>query len=142
MRSRPESNGLTLLEVVLSASIMAGVVALVLTGYARMASAAAAAREYGEAAELLQVKLHEIYGLADLKLLEVQGKFAETDDFETPLVDAAWHIETASLESGLARVDVIVTWRGSRGEGSVKASTLKFLPGELQGQSVKSQEQS
>jgi type II secretory pathway pseudopilin PulG len=134
-RRRARSNGLTLLEVVLSASIMAGVVALVLTGYARMASAALAARERSEAAALLEIKLHEIYALSDLTLLELQGDFADVEDFGTPLADAAWQIEVTSIESGLSRVDVTVTWRGGRGEDAVKASTLKFLPSELQAQS-------
>jgi hypothetical protein len=100
-----------------------------------MASAAVAARERSEAAALLEMKLHEVYALSDLTLLELQGDFADVEDFDTPLADAAWHIEIAAIESGLSRVDVTVTWLGPRGDDSVKASTLKFLPSELQAQS-------
>lgn len=126
---------MTLLEVVLAASIMASVVALVLTGYARMAAAAGVAREHREASELLELKLQEVYGSDDLSTLATQGKFADVTDLETPLPDAAWQIDTVSRKTGLSELKVTVLWQSVRGEESVSASTLKFVPSEITGQS-------
>jgi type II secretory pathway pseudopilin PulG len=126
---------MTLLEVVLAASIMGGAVVLILTGYSRMAAAAGVMNEYRQATELLEMKLGEIYAADDMSTMTLQGKFADTEDFQTPLKDAAWRIDTVSKKTGLSAVTVTVSWRSNRGEESVSAATMKFVPGELAGQS-------
>jgi type II secretory pathway pseudopilin PulG len=138
MRSRAANSGMTLLEVMLAASIMAAVVALILTGYSRMAAAATVAKGYREGAELLELKLKEVYATDDLSTLETQGKFADETDVSTPLQDAAWRIDVTSKQTGLAGVKVTVTWQSNRGEETVSASTLKFLPDEITTQSGQS----
>jgi type II secretory pathway pseudopilin PulG len=122
---------MTLLEVALAASIMASVVAVILTGYSRMAAAASVAKGYREAAGFLQLKLNEVYGADDLTALAAQGKFADVENLQTALRNAAWQMETTSKKTGLSEVKVTVTWQSNRGEESVSASTLKFLPGEI-----------
>ena len=135
MGRRSASRGMTLLEVMLAASIMASVVALVLTGYSRMAAAASVARGYRQAAELLELKLAEVYSTADPTTLDLQGKFSDMEDVQTPLANAAWLIEVTSVKTGLSQVKVTVTWQSNRGQESVWAATLKFLPSEITGQS-------
>jgi type II secretory pathway pseudopilin PulG len=135
---------MTLLEVVLAAAIMASVVALVMTGYARMAAAASVAKEYREAAELLHGKLAEVYGAEDPATVEAQGTFDSMDqgiaddmgNVQTPLKNAAWVIEITPVQTGLSQVKVTVTWQSNRGQENVWAATLKFLPNEITGQSA------
>jgi len=124
---------MTLLEVALSSAIMASVVAVVVTGYSRMAVASGVAREYREAAGLLELKLAEVYASDDLTKLDLQGKFDDVEDFQTRLRDAAWTIEIVSRKTGLSEVKVSVSWQSRRGAEGVSASTLKFEPGELAG---------
>lgn len=125
-----QDRALTLLEVVLAASIMASVVALILTGYSRMAAAAAVAREYRQATELLAMKLQEVYAVDDLTGLDLDGKFADEGLTGALPAEAAWRIELTSRKTGLSEVAVTVSWQGPRGLESVDASTLKFLPEE------------
>jgi type II secretory pathway pseudopilin PulG len=134
MCTRRRNRGLSLLEVVLAASIMASVVALILTGYSRMAAAAKTAMEYRRATELLGLKLQEVYGLDDLNDLDREGDFADADLPGLALPGASWRIEVASRKTGLSQIKVTVSWRGGRGSESIDASTLKFLPGEIAGQ--------
>ena len=110
---------------------MASVVALVLTGYSRMAAAASVARGYRQAAELLELKLAEVYSTADPTTLDLQGKFSDMEDVQTPLANAAWLIEVTSVKTGLSQVKVTVTWQSNRGQENVWAATLKFLPSEI-----------
>jgi len=138
MRQRSANKGMTLLEVILAASIMAGVVALIMTGYSRMAAAATVSKGYREGAELLELKLKEVYATDDLSALESQGKFTDSSDVTTPLQDAAWRIDVTSIQTGLAEVKVTVTWQSNRGEETVAASTLKFVPAEITAQSTQS----
>lgn len=138
MPHRRANSGMTLLEVLLAASIMAGVVALIMTGYSRMAAAATVARGYREGAELLELKLKEVYATDDLSTIESQGKFADTPDVATPLRDAAWRMDVTSKQTGLAEVKVSVTWQSNRGEETISASTLKFVPSEITAQSSQS----
>ena len=134
MRRRAGSRGMTLLEVALAAAVMAGVVAVLLTGWSRMAAASGVAGQYREAAEVLRLKLTEVWGCDDLNAIALQGRFADVEDFQTRLRDASWRIETVSKKTGLSEVKVNISWQSNRGEENVSASTLKFMPRELAGQ--------
>lgn len=116
MRGRFQNRGFTLVEALVSMTILAVGIIGILSAFSLSSRSGSEIMRLAKAAEIADKQLQLVFcsGGSGLASQGVSGPYK-------------WEIQTAELHEGLQRTSVVVTWSDRRGMQSFKLSEI-FLP--------------
>ncbi|MCK5214226.1 MAG: prepilin-type N-terminal cleavage/methylation domain-containing protein [Candidatus Omnitrophica bacterium] len=109
--------GFTLLEVMLSLSIVSIALVFILRSFIKFADSQATLTQYTKGCYLLDKKLAEIKS-------KPIGAFPKSGQFTKPFEAYNWEIDSQGMASTLNRVKLTVSWQKNNGVRSIDVTTI------------------
>jgi prepilin-type N-terminal cleavage/methylation domain-containing protein len=119
-RSRKNSRGFTLIEVLVTIVLMSVVLPVAMHGISIALNAADVAHHTSEAASLGAAKMNEL--IATGAITETQG------DFGTDWPAYAWSMQSNARDFGVTELVMTITWNGRDGQRSLNISSMILPP--------------